>query len=311
MRFEFRPYRRKFRQPLRTSHGLWTVREGVIVRLECETGRVGFGEIAPIEWFGSERIEAAIELCQNLPLEISFEEISQISEAFPACRFGLESAWLATDLETDEADITDDCFDCCALLLAETRWEKLWEQGYRTFKLKIGVKPIQDELTTLKTLLEEMPDGAIFRLDANAGLDEPETQQWLEICENLNIEFLEQPMAIAEFETMLKLSQNYSTPIALDESVASIAQLEDCYNRGWRGIFVIKPAIAGSPCRLRQFCQTHQIDTVFSSVFETAIARQAGLRLAADLSTRAVGYGTTHWFDDLLTTDFAAIWNSL
>ncbi|HAA31219.1 MAG TPA: o-succinylbenzoate synthase, partial [Cyanobacteria bacterium UBA8553] len=90
----------------------------------------------------------------------------------------------------------------------------------------------------------------------------------------------------------------YSTPIALDESVATIDQLEECYQKGWRGIFVIKVAIAGSPKRLRQFCQKHDIDTVFSSVFETSIGRQAALQLAAELSNpnRAVGFGVNHWF---------------
>jgi O-succinylbenzoate synthase len=35
-------------------------------------------------------------------------------------------------------------------------------------------------------------------------------------------------------------------------------------------------------------------------VFETAIARQAALQLAAELSNpkRAVGFGVNHWFDE-------------
>jgi O-succinylbenzoate synthase len=74
--------------------------------------------------------------------------------------------------------------------------------------------------------------------------------------------------------------------------------MRDCYRNGWRGIFVIKPAIAGSPRQLRNFCQTYAIDAVFSSVFETEIGRQAALQLAAELSRsdRAVGFGVGHWF---------------
>jgi O-succinylbenzoate synthase len=60
---------------------------------------------------------------------------------------------------------------------------------------------------------------------------------------------------------------------------------------------VIKPAIIGSPQRLRSFCRECPIDTVFSSVFETAIGRDAGLQLAQELQTRdrAVGYGLEDW----------------
>ncbi|UBF29418.1 hypothetical protein K9N68_17255 [Kovacikia minuta CCNUW1] len=95
-------------------------------------------------------------------------------------------------------------------------------------------------------------------------------------------------------------TQRYRLPIALDESVTTVKDLQTCYEWGWRSIFVIKPAIAGSPNRLRQFCRSHPIDAVFSTVFETAIGRQAGLQLAAELShlKRTVGYdGTWNEFD--------------
>jgi O-succinylbenzoate synthase len=98
---------------------------------------------------------------------------------------------------------------------------------------------------------------------------------------------------------MMELSRSYSTTIALDESVATLKDLEDCFQKGWRGVFVIKPGIFGSPYRLKEFCQSHEIDTVFSSVFETAIGRKAALELAIKANAiskhqsrqRAVGFG--------------------
>jgi o-succinylbenzoate synthase len=103
---------------------------------------------------------------------------------------------------------------------------------------------------------------------------------------------------VDQFAAMLELSHCYQTAIALDESVATLNQLATCFQQGWREIFVIKPGIVGSPSRLRQFCQQHKIDAVFSSVFETAIGRQAALQIAAQLSQcdRAVGFGVNHWF---------------
>jgi o-succinylbenzoate synthase len=88
--------------------------------------------------------------------------------------------------------------------------------------------------------------------------------------------------------------------ISLDESVATLQQLETCYSQGWRQIFVIKPLIIGSPSKLRRICQQYQIDAVFSSVFETDIGRHAALQLANELSlqNRAVGFGVNHWFQE-------------
>jgi O-succinylbenzoate synthase len=43
---------------VRTAHGRWTVREGLLVRIERPDGTVGYGEAAPVPGFGSETVEA-------------------------------------------------------------------------------------------------------------------------------------------------------------------------------------------------------------------------------------------------------------
>jgi o-succinylbenzoate synthase len=193
-------------------------------------------------------------------------------------------------------------------------WQKLYEEGYRTFKWKIGVDAIANELKIFHLLIHSLPASTKLRLDANAGLNYAEAKIWLENCDKFpeNIEFLEQPLAVDELQAMLQLSQSYCTAIALDESVATFSQLTDAYAQGWRGIFVIKPGIAGSPSRLRQFCRQHNIDAVFSSVFETAIGRQAALNLAAELSqhNRAVGFGIEHLLEKQEDTWLQSLWQN-
>jgi O-succinylbenzoate synthase len=80
MRLEFRPYQRPFARVLSTSHGNWEVREGIILRLTDENRRIGWGEIAPIPWFGSETLEQAKEFCQQLPPEITATDIFSIPD---------------------------------------------------------------------------------------------------------------------------------------------------------------------------------------------------------------------------------------
>ncbi|MGB5916097.1 MAG: hypothetical protein WBG63_14630, partial [Phormidesmis sp.] len=65
--FEFRIYRRPFRQTIKTRHGVWKYREGIVLRLSDETGHVGFGEVAPLPWFGTETQAQALTFCQRLP----------------------------------------------------------------------------------------------------------------------------------------------------------------------------------------------------------------------------------------------------
>lgn len=302
--FEFRPYQQKFKQALATSHGIWENRDGIVLRLTDATGRVGWGEIAPISWFGSETLEQALAFCHQLPTKITDETIFSIPDELPACQFGFESAreWGIGNREWGTRGPH-------SLLLPSGKaaletWQLLWNQGYSTFKWKIGVHSIQEELRIFSSLTQALPTSAKLRLDANGGLSYDEACLWLLSCDRANyelpleIEFIEQPLKVDQFEGMLELSRCYETAIALDESVATLNQLITCYHKGWRGIFVIKPGIVGSPSRLRQFCQQYDIDAVFSSVFETAIGRHAALQLAAELSRshRAVGFGTNHFF---------------
>ena len=312
-RFEFRPYRRQFKRALQTSHGSWDVREGIIIRLTDKT-RTSWGEIAPINWFGSETLEQALDFCSQLPDEITQQTIFSIPAHLPACQFGFESASVA--LGDGNHPISNTLRYSGLLPTGEAvldQWQTLWEQGYHTLKWKIGVAAIQDELKIFHKLIQALPTAAQLRLDANGGLSWQEANEWLRVCDRFGIEFLEQPLPVTHFDAMLELSDRYSTALALDESVATLDQLQDNYQQGWRGIFVIKAAIAGSPSRLRQFCHQHEIDAVFSSVFETIIGRQAALKLAVELScqNRAVGFGINHWFDDDEATWLEHLWNNL
>jgi o-succinylbenzoate synthase len=320
MPFEFRTYRRPFCQPLRTTHGLWQVREGIVLRFTAPDGRVGWGEIAPIAWFGSERIEDALAFCHQLPAEMTLDEIVSIPPRLPACQFGFEAAWeMLHPSDLPHPLVSFGQLNSYLLptgAIALNSWQVPWQQGYRTFKWKIGVAPLLEELQGFEQLMQALPSDAIVRLDANGGLTWEAACQWLESGDRHGIEFLEQPLPPDQFDAMLKLSQEFSTPIALDESVARVDQLEACYHQGWRGIFVIKPAIAGFPSKLRTFCQKYPVDVVWSSVLETAIARHfVETRLIPSLphQQRAIGFGVNQWFGDrtLDHPDFEQLWQSL
>ena len=321
--FQFEPYQRSFKTPLKTAHGIWETRSGIILSLTDEQGRIGWGEIAPLSWFGSETLEDAIAFCQQLSSVISIETIFTIPDSLPACQFGFESAFMELNANAD-VDLSQ--LQYSGLLptgeTALTVWKTLFQQGYQTLKWKIGVDSITEEINLFKQLIDRITKtletqfleetGFLsgtskirLRLDANGGLTFEQAQRWLETCDLINadhklieVEFLEQPLSISQLELMLELSDRYSTPLALDESVANFQQLNSCYQQGWSDIFVIKPAIFGSPKILKNFCDTHQIDMVFSSVFETNIGQQSALKLASELLLyhRAVGFGINHWF---------------
>lgn len=313
--FSFRTISQKFIRPIITNHGIWKIRNSIIIRLIDVTGKLAWGEISPIAWFGSETIEQAIDFCHQLPQEITPAMIFAIPENLPACQFGFESALVNFQHQRESTSYQNLTYS--GLLPAGkealNQYLDLCEQGYQTLKWKIGVEDITTELQIFNSLIHKLPKSVKLRLDANGGLSYKSAKLWLETCDNyqLKIEFIEQPLPVDKLPQMLELSNNYSTKIALDESIANLQQLEHCYQQSWRGVFVIKPGIIGSPSRLNNFCQQHQIDMVFSSVFATKIGREAALKLAGELSTnnRAVGFGINHYFQKQAENWPASLWD--
>ena len=299
--FEFRTYCRQFRQPLKTHHGIWQVREGIILRLTDVAGNIGWGEIAPLPWFGSETLAQAVAFCESLTGKLTQETITTIPNALPACQFGLESAWETLFDAVTQSPISKKLTYSYLLPAGEEALAAAKNyQDQSTFKWKIGVAQPEEEMAIFEELVRVLPTGSKIRLDANGGLTLAAAIAWLELSDRTGVvEFVEQPLPTTAFPQMLTWSRTFTTPIALDESVATLQQLVESYQRGWRGIFVIKPAIAGSPRHLRQFCANYPVDLVFSSVFETNIGRTAALRLATELSRsdRAVGFGLDSWFE--------------
>jgi len=295
----FTPYKRPFRHPLRTSSGVWKIREGIMITLQDSTGHMSYGEIAPLPRFGSETLDQALAFCSQYSKGITATEIMQIPEQLPACQFAFESALESfVPQETPEEKLS-----LSTLLPAGERvlqaWQSAWQQGQKTFKWKIGVFSLAEELAWFEQLVNTLPNEMQLRLDANSGLTVQETQQWLHQADaSGKVEFIEQPLPPHQFEQMQELAATFKTPIALDESVGTLRQLETCYKRGWRGIFVLKCAIAGSPRLLRELYQQYPLDLVFSSVMETTVAKEAVFRLARELKPkRALGFGIDGWLD--------------
>lgn len=315
-RFSYRRYTAAFRTPIRTAHGLWAEREGVVLKLVDEKGAVGFGEAAPIAWFGTETVEEIETVCRGWGEWVTDDRLAELPPrlgclrgALQAARHGLErSPDAVTELRTTEGARSAAAYLPVAALLPAGRTalekiEPLGEIGFRTFKWKVGVADIADELSLLDDVVSRLPKGAELRLDANGAWDRRRAERWLERCAERPVEFIEQPIApeakSAE-DLLLGLAGDYPTPIALDESVALADQVDDWLRLGWPGIFVVKPSLLGDAQGALEKLQKAKAGVVFSSALETAVGARWALRLALNFGgeTRALGFGVAPLFQD-------------
>jgi o-succinylbenzoate synthase len=306
--FAYRRYTARFRAPVRTAHGVWPAREGVIVRLQAEDGRVGFGEAAPIPWFGTETVDQVETASQAFGNRIEAAN-TEILGTLPTLMNALNCArsQIAASSAASEAQPVSRSLPVAALLPAgRTVLEKigpLTEAGFRTFKWKVGVGDLSDEVALLDDVLSQVPSGSKLRLDANGAWDRRKAERWLERCAERPIDFIEQPVAHdgrGTEDLLLGLAHDYPTPLALDESIATGAQVQQWLDRGWPGIFVIKASLLGDPAETLSLLEKRNASVVFSSALETAVGAQAALRLAFSWkgAPRALGFGVWPLFED-------------
>ncbi|MEY4488495.1 MAG: hypothetical protein RIQ79_1003, partial [Verrucomicrobiota bacterium] len=170
-KIDHRRYRLPFLNTVRTAHGPWAEREGILIRaarIEAggrETGAVGWGEVAPISWFGSETLEAAEAALAGL--EGRAVDLADALERVPVgcgcVRAGLAAA-LGDGAENGGRGAAVKFLPVAGLLpagrAALAAVEPKLELGFRVFKWKVGVEAAADEWAILDDLLGLLPEGA-------------------------------------------------------------------------------------------------------------------------------------------------------
>ncbi|MBI5692413.1 MAG: o-succinylbenzoate synthase [Verrucomicrobia bacterium] len=338
VRFEFRRYRAPFRVPVRTAHGWWPAREGVIVRLEQASGVIGWGEAAPIPWFGTESVDEVVQACAALGATTSTDLLARLPT-----RLGCLRAAVASALATPPVPRHPHLAVAALLPAGRGALEVLptrAELGFRTFKWKVGVGPVADELALLDDVCAALPAGARLRLDANGAWDGRQAQRWLERCAERPVEFVEQPCLAPPTATatersriddlLLGLAADFPTPLALDESVVGDQDVVRWLGAGWPGWFVVKPALVADLTGTLAALSLARARVVFSSALETAIGARAALRAAFawEGTAAALGFGVFPLFEnpsfdavpapvpflrveDVVAGNEEALWNAL
>lgn len=328
LHFQFRRYRLPFRMPVRTAHGVWAEREGVIVRLqdmaESSSGATGWGEAAPIPWFGTETVDEVETACRELGERCEVARLESVPERLGCLRHALNAARaeIAAAAREETASGTPaepsarDYFGVAALLPAGRgvleRLPPLVEAGFRVFKWKVGVGDLADELALFSDVCAALPNGAKVRLDANGAWDRRQAERWLDRCADAPVEFVEQPACAEpaagrpaaslrrEMDLLLGLAEDFPTPLALDESLVGERDLERWLGAGWPGVFVVKPSLLADPAAALTRLERAKATVVFSSALETAVGAWTALRTAFAWNgeRRALGFGVWPLFAD-------------
>jgi O-succinylbenzoate synthase len=159
----------------------------------------------------------------------------------------------------------------------------LVDQGYRRVRVKIA--PGFDR-TPLAALRAAFP-GLLLQADANGaytlGGDGVEDAARLGALDDLGLTCLEQPLAPADLVGHAELAERLATPVALDESLSSVARVGHALRYRAMGVACLKPARLGGlgPARRAlSLCREAGVPAFVGGLFESGRGRAANLALA-------------------------------
>jgi o-succinylbenzoate synthase len=275
---QFRPYRRRFLAPVRLGSDLTDSREGILIRLEGEDGEVGFGEVAPLESFGSESVQRSLALLRSFCGTMRREGPGDLDPRdFPCTRYALAQA---VQMSEPSAPAGSRVAEFTPTAVLRQRAESFETDGNRpipgsVYKCKIAHvdgSPDQERAGVLQWAKLCHENDAKLRLDANEGLDRDGFMDWITFLEPFQevVEFIEQPLDRWDLEGMSMLSEQSPIPIALDESLSLLRGDWDWESAPGNWLYVVKPSLGD----LLWMPPGMQDRIIWSSVFETGVGFQ-------------------------------------
>ena len=152
-------------------------------------------------------------------------------------------------------------------------------------KIKVAEKGqnLQDDIARVRRVRDLYPEVAL-RLDANAGYTTEQTMEIARELRNLNLEYIEQPVAsipeLKELRTWLAEEQ-IPLKVAVDESIRKSSDPLLVAREQAADIAVIKVQPLGGIRRAMAIASESGLEVVVSSALETSIGISHGLHLAA------------------------------
>lgn len=283
---DWQDYQLPLRHPWLTSQGTLTRRHGRLLRLLDTDGRIGWGDAAPLPEFGIDEAAATAFAEECAYLDLSAQRSDQPLNAWLSGRPAQQSIAVNANLGA----LSDK---------SPAQARQAIAQGYRILKFKVGTAPLLDEINALKQLGAGLSAGIRLRLDANRAWSTQEARNFIESCQNLPIEGLEEPLLTPGSAALDTLQVLADFPLAIDESIELLAEKSFFQHPPVRRL-ILKPARHGgmlASIEIALRASMAGIECIVTSALESACGTLACAHLAAAIAPHSVhGLATGEWF---------------
>ncbi|HET7115783.1 MAG TPA: dipeptide epimerase [Hanamia sp.] len=243
MNLKYKTSNLPFKHPFTISKGTKTHQPALLVELEF-FGIRGYGEAPAIPYYNIsvDKMIDDLEAKRNFVEKVAFTDPERywhyLHHLFPENPFlvcALDMAgwdlfgklrhrqlYELWNLDISKNPLTDITIGIDTI---ESMVSKMKETPWPIYKIKLGT----DNDVHIMQELRKHTD-SVFRIDANAAWKAEEALEKIKIFENLNVEFIEQPLAKDDWEGMKFLYEHSPLPLIADESCVSEHDVEKCKN---------------------------------------------------------------------------------
>ena len=261
-----------FKHPFTISKGTKTHQPALLVELEF-FGIKGYGEAPAITYYNIpvEKMIADIESKKKMIEKFSFTEPERYwhylhhlipGNSFLICaldiaawdiygkmkRKQLHELW---NLDISKNPLTDITI---GIDTVENMVSKMQETPWPIYKIKLGTN---EDIHIIQELRKHTD--AVFRIDANAAWKAKEALEKIKIFKDLNVEFIEQPLAKDDWEGMKFLYESSPLPLIADESCVSEQYVIKCKGH-FHGINIKLTKCSGITPALRMIKQARELE---------------------------------------------------
>lgn len=290
--------------PYQSRYRASSVKDGILIRLETDTGLVGWGE-TPDDWINNTFQGAPLDLLRRQTLgrdPFALEAWYAENSLGPYLASAVEMAmWDVMGHATkqplyqllggkvrDKIELAA-CMGIRPYAEAKAIAQTYLEQGFTTMKTKAG-RSAEEDLEMVRGIRDGVGDRLKLRIDPNMGYAPEVAFPLAKDLEKYNLEYFEQPMHKSCLSESAQLRKQTTTPLALNESVTTLDVvlhilqigaadylLPDTYQCG--GIWAVKKTAA--------LCEAAGMPVIFHC------AHDLGLKTAAMLHVVASSPGFT------------------
>lgn len=237
----YKKYILDFKRPSGTSRGVLHQKETWFLIIKGEEG-FGIGECGILRGLSVDDVpeyEQKLQwACENI--QLGRTNLWNQLKDYPSIQFGLEQAFISYESkepfelfpspftkESKAIDINGLVWMGDENYMHEQVLQKL-ANGFSCIKMKIGAIDFETEVSLIASIRKKYSKEEIeLRVDANGAFEIEEAMEKLKILAQYDLHSIEQPIKQGNISAMKSLCSNTPLPIALDEELIGVTDMED------------------------------------------------------------------------------------